>query len=252
MQNCHPCNIGSLGRQRSTTWLSRWTLNFCLYKPCDVFIRASLSALCWEWARLQLSLLFVRSPEVTRVNFHLTVRSPDHCQFPLETSTGAAWVKCTVCSSCWRFAGHYSHISVIFLCLYWEDFQEGRPLDLESLKSETCNANERWLVIQRPEEKRGRFQHFCDLSREMLYLCLFKYWNGTIYNTTCQCTLTAVYVFKYFILIMAWTKAYAKWLNANVKFRMAWPSLPYLLREIFMEGCKGPPRWAVPPSSAWA
>ena len=73
----HPC----LGRQKSTTWLS--LLNFCLYKPC---------VMCLIWLHFQpcagsepdcncccclsnkYTYMQLRSPEVTRVNFHLTRR----------------------------------------------------------------------------------------------------------------------------------------------------------------------------------
>src|SRR4029434_10447089 len=75
LQNFHPC----LGYQKSITWLSRRTLNFCLYKPC---------AMCLSWPHFhtcfvsepncncclsnKYTYMQLRSPEVTRVNFHLT------------------------------------------------------------------------------------------------------------------------------------------------------------------------------------
>src|SRR4029434_1925091 len=70
LQNFHPC----LGYQKSTTWLSRCTLNFCLYTPC---------AMCLSWFHFHTCFVSepncncclsnkytqLRSPEVTRVNF---------------------------------------------------------------------------------------------------------------------------------------------------------------------------------------
>src|SRR4029434_10561438 len=87
LQNFHPC----LGRQKSTTWLSLLNakLNFCLYKPCAMclillhfqpYAGGELDCKCClsnKYTYMQL-----RSPEVTRVNFHLTVLARDFfCEY---------------------------------------------------------------------------------------------------------------------------------------------------------------------------
>src|SRR4029434_3316801 len=49
VQNCHPCKTGSLGRQRSTTWLSLLNAKLLSIQTlCNVFNIASFSALCCE------------------------------------------------------------------------------------------------------------------------------------------------------------------------------------------------------------
>src|SRR4029434_756478 len=75
VQNFHPC----LGREKSTT------LNFCLYEPCAMCLSllhfqpcagsapdCNCCCLSHKYTYMQL-----RSPEVTRVNFHLSVYITD-------------------------------------------------------------------------------------------------------------------------------------------------------------------------------
>src|SRR4029434_9855883 len=73
LQNFHPC----LGRQKSTTWLS--LLNFCLYKPCAMCLSllhfqpcAGSEPGCNCCLSYKYTYMQLRSPEVTRVNFHLS------------------------------------------------------------------------------------------------------------------------------------------------------------------------------------
>src|SRR4029434_321721 len=83
VQNCHPCNIGSLGRQRSTTWLSLLKTKLCLYKPCAMCLSglhfqpcagSDPDCNCCCCLSNKYTCMQLRSPEVTRVNFHLSLK----------------------------------------------------------------------------------------------------------------------------------------------------------------------------------
>ena len=78
MQNFHSC----LGRQRSTTWLSLLNAKLLsiLYKPCAMCLIlihfqpcARSEPVCNCCLSNKYTYMQLRSPEVTRVNFHLTL-----------------------------------------------------------------------------------------------------------------------------------------------------------------------------------
>src|SRR4029434_274657 len=89
-QNVHTCLVS----HKSTSWLSRLTLNFCLYKPCAMCLSllyfqpcAGSEPDCNCCLSNKYTYMQLRSPEVTRVNFHLSGSSPGGVTFATGDTT---------------------------------------------------------------------------------------------------------------------------------------------------------------------